>query len=234
MGCGSSASCNGCGKGFLVDHALKRKKGGLACIRHNNVRDEAGQCGVLATSKSHVSYKSNIFYGTDVTATASNNTAQQGTGSRALVDKVRGDVAIQELWKCGETCILDICVMDTEAKAYKSLSSKTVLEAAVRVKKAKYLKGFLDQQRIFVPLAYSVNGMAGVEVRAFKKRIASLLAAKWNREYNELVGFIRVKMAMAVVRANTLLLHGARLKQPTWIPFVDGATLEVFPGMCKL
>ena len=58
-----------------MDHALKCKKGGLVYIQHNDVRDEAGLCGVLATSKSHVSYKPNIFYGADVTATGS-NTAQ--------------------------------------------------------------------------------------------------------------------------------------------------------------
>jgi hypothetical protein len=34
--------CNGCGEGFLVDHALKCRKGGLVCIWHNDVRNEAG------------------------------------------------------------------------------------------------------------------------------------------------------------------------------------------------
>ena len=83
-------------------------------------------------------------------------------------DEARGDVAIQGIWKRGETCILDICVTDTDAKAYKGLSSRTVLEAAARVKKAKYLKACLDQRRTFAPLAYSVNGMAGVKVCFFE------------------------------------------------------------------
>ena len=108
------------------------------------------------------------------------------------------------------------------------------MEAAARVKKAKYFKACLDQQRTFAPLAYSVNGMAGVEVRTFKKRITSLLAAKWDRECSELVGFLRAKMAMAVVRANTLLLRGAQFKRPKWIPFVNDAALEGFPGLCKM
>ena len=100
--------------------------------------------------------------------------------------------------------------MDT--KAYKGLSLRTVLEAAAWVKEAKYLRTFLDQQRTFVPLAYSVDSMAGAKARAFEKRIASPLLAKWNREYSKLVGFIRTKMAMAVVSVNTLLLRGTRLK----------------------
>ena len=57
-----------------------------------------------------------------------------------------------------------------------------------------------------MPLAYSVDGMDSVEARAFKKRISSLLATEWNREYNKLVGFVHANMALAVVRSNTLLL----------------------------
>ena len=147
---------------------------------------------------------------------------------------MRGDVAIQGLWKRGKTCILDICVTDTDAKAYRHLSSRAVLEGAARVKKAKYLQACLDQRRTFTPLAYSVDGMAGIEARAFEKRIASLLAAKWGREYSKLVGFVRAKMAMVVVRANTLLLCGARLKRPKWIPFDDGAALEGFPWLREI
>ena len=43
---------------------------------------------------------------------------------------MKGGVAIQELWKHGETCILDVCVMDTDTKAYRSLFLRSVLESA--------------------------------------------------------------------------------------------------------
>ena len=58
-------------------------------------------------------------------------------------------MAIQGLWKHGKTCILVICVTDTDAKAYKGLSLRTVVEAVAQVKNAKYLKTCLDQQRTF-------------------------------------------------------------------------------------
>ena len=95
-----------------------------------------------------------------------------------MYNKARGNVGIQGLWKRGKTCILDIYVKDTDAEVYKELSLRTVLEAAAQVKKAKYLKACLEQQHTFVPFAYSVNNMAGVNALAFKKRIASLLAEK--------------------------------------------------------
>ena len=66
----------------------------------------------------------------------------------------------------------------------------------------------MDQCRTFAPLAYSDDGMAGIEKCAFEKRIASFLAGKWNMKYSGLVGFICAKMAMAVVRVNTLLFTG--------------------------
>ena len=122
-----------------MDHAIKCKKSSLVCIQYKDARNEAGQCGVVASRKSHVAYKPNIFYGANVTATGINNT-QQGAGSRVFGDEAKGGVAIQSLWKRGETCILDICVMDTDVKAYKGLSLRSVLKAAARVEKAKYLK----------------------------------------------------------------------------------------------
>ena len=149
-------------------------------------------------------------------------------------DKTRGDVAIQGLWKRGETCILDICVTDTDTKAYKVLSLRGVIEAPARVKKAKYLKACPDQQRTFVSLAYSVDGMVGVEARVFEKCIAFLLALKLNQEYSKLVVFTRMTMAMVAVRAITRLLRDARLKLLKWIIVVDGAALEGFPGLREL
>ena len=60
------------------------------------------------------------------------------------------------------------------------------------------------------------------------------MVVKWGREYSELVGFVRANMAMAVVRSNTLLMYGARLKQPKWISFANDAVLEDFPELREL
>ena len=114
------------------------------------------------------------------------------------------------------------------------LSLRTVLEAVARVKMATYMKTCLEQQCTVTPMSYSVNTMAGIKVCAFEKRITFLLAARWKREYSKLVGFVRAKMALVVVRANTLLLRGAPLKRLKWIPFKGSAALEGFHGQRKL
>ena len=117
-------------------------------------------------------------------------------------------MAIQELWKGEETCILDVCVINTDTKAYRSLSLRSVLESAARMKKPKYLKACPEQCRTSVSLAYSANDMAGTKARAFEKHCASLLVVRTKCEYSELVGFVSAQMTLLVVRANTFLLCG--------------------------
>ena len=68
----------------------------------------------------------------------------------------------------------------SDARSYADKTSKRVLEDHAKRKKSKHLQPFLDRRRSFAPLIYSVDGMACKEARAFEKRIASLLAEKWN------------------------------------------------------
>ena len=131
---------------------------------------------------------------------------------------------IHGLWKKGEACILDVHVTDTNAKSYRSSSSAKVLEKAAREKKGKYEAACREQRRSFMALVYSVDGMAGKDARAFEKRIAHLLSQKWSHEYSLLAGWVKARMALAVVRANTLLLRGSRTRY-SWKPEnVDGVS----------
>ena len=64
----------------------------------------------------------------------------------------------------------------------------------------------LQRKRTFTPLVYLADGIAGDEAKAAERRMASHLSNKLKREYLEMCGFVRARMALAIVRANTLLL----------------------------
>ena len=68
--------------------------------------------------------------------------------------------------------------------------------------------------------------MACKEAKAFEKRIASLLATKWDRPYNEMVGYVRVCMGLAIIRSNMMLLRRARSKQWEVLDLEDAAGYE--------
>ena len=75
-------------------------------------------------------------------------------------------------------------------------------------------------------MVYSVDGIAGREARNAEKRLATYLAGKWKRGYSQMVYYVRVRMAIAVVRANSLLIRGSRDRQRPRRPLIpDGAAL---------
>ncbi len=75
-------------------------------------------------------------------------------------------------------------------------------------------------------MVYSVDGITGHETRNAEKRLATHLAGKWNREYSQMVYYVKVRMAIAVVCANSLLIRGSRDQQRPRRPLIpNGAAL---------
>eukprot|EP00957_Ditylum_brightwellii_P040675 3078485-Ditylum_brightwellii.AAC.1 len=71
--------------------------------------------------------------------------------------------------------------------------------------------------------------MAGEEAKAAQKCMASYPASKLVHQYSEMCGYVRARMALAIVQCNTLLLRGARdgdscLQRPA---MEDGASMEL-------
>eukprot|EP00804_Cyclotella_cryptica_P011192 CCRYP_007724-RC/>CCRYP_007724-RC protein AED:0.39 eAED:0.37 QI:0/-1/0/1/-1/0/1/0/143 len=82
--------------------------------------------------------------------------------------------------------------------------------SALLEKRDKYEEACLERRKDFTPLCYSVDGMPCEAARSAERRLASLLAVKWDRQYSEMVNFIRTRMSLSVVRSNTLLLRSER------------------------
>ena len=112
--------------------------------------------------------------------------------------------------------------MDTEARSAQGRDFLSVLAAQEKEKKDKYLDSCLQQHKDFTPLVYSVDGIAGQEAHNAKKRIAALLAAKWWKQFSTMVQYVRVRMLLAVVRANSLLLiWGSRERRGVVRPWIN-------------
>ena len=61
-------------------------------------------------------------------------------------------------------------------------------------------------------MVYSADRIPGAEALAAQKRLAAQLSYKLKREYLEMCGFVWVRMSLAIVRSNSLILRGPRVK----------------------
>jgi hypothetical protein len=238
--------CDGCGKPMSVEHAMSCKVGGLVHIRHDDVAQEFGYLCGLAYKPSRVSYEPLINHNTcgaptagansgaaqnasdeeEENATAEDERADPTHSPYVAANENRGDIAVDGFWKSGRRCIFDVRITDTECRSTQNQDPTKVLKRCEQQKKDKYLDACLEQRRDFTPLVYSVDEMSGRETRQAERHVASRLSGKWRREYSEMVGYVRVRMALAVVRSNSLLLRGSR-KRRSSRPFIDeGAAME--------
>ena len=222
------SKCDGCGNRFSVEHGLSCKIGGLVGTRHDDVRDEWAHLCSLATTASKVSIEPLIFpdgaapHGATRRAhTGSTNDNTRGGNipgtpcpSNAAGNDARGDVRCRDFWSRARDCIFDVRICDTDATSYGTTASDKILERFARQKRDKYESACNENRRDFTPLVYCVDGMPCEAAEAAEKRLAALLASKWNRAYSEMVSFVRQRLSLAIVRSNTMLLRGERAN--TW------------------
>jgi hypothetical protein len=62
-----------------------------------------------------------------------------------------------------------------------------VLKQHEKEQKGKYLQNYLEMQKDFTPMVFSLDGIVGCEARKAEKRLATHLASKWKCEYSQMV-----------------------------------------------
>ena len=194
--------CDGCSDRFTVEHAMSCKKGGLILQRHNDVAAEWGHLCGQALTPSCVSDEPLIQISRDVQVA--------GTDRTEPTPELRGDIAVHGFWRRGTTTIFDIRVTDTDAPSNRGIAFDKVLLRHEKEKKDKYGALCTARRRHFTPLVFSVDGLQGVEARAASQRLASQLAAKWKRSYSDVCGFVRSRLAVALVRSTSRCLRSDR------------------------
>jgi hypothetical protein len=137
-----------------------------------------------------------------------------------------GNASCHGFWEHSHTIIFDMSIMDTDARSYQEKEFTKVFEQHKKENKDKYLQNCLEMWKDLTPMVYSVDGIAGHEAQNVEKRLATHLAGKWNCEYSQMVYYVRVRMAIAVVQAISLLVCGSWDQQQFQCPLIpDGAAL---------
>ena len=148
----------------------------------------------------------------------------------AHTEVLRGDVSAHGFWSRGTTAIFDIRVTDTDASSYRNTDPLKVLKRQEKEKKDKYGGACLEAHMHFTPLVFSVDGLEGPEALAACKRLASRLAAKWNRNYAQVCGFVRSRLSFTLVRSTSRCLRGTRnpIQRPVGFGWAEGPGLHLY------
>ncbi len=100
--------------------------------------------------------------------------------------------------------------MDTQSYSYRNKDNQKVLAQQEKGKKNQYLCPCLEMQKDFTPLVYSVDGIAGGEAKNAEKCLAYHLLHK---KLPQMVYYFWIRMSIALVCANSLLIFGSRNRQ---------------------
>jgi hypothetical protein len=144
----------------------------------------------------------------------------------ALMDQTpptgeHGDASAHGFWQRGRTAIFDVRITDTQSHSYWNKDYQKVLAQQEKEKKNQYLRPCLEMQKDFTPLVYSVDGIAGKEAKNAEKHLAYHLSEKWHKHLPQMVYNGWIRMAIAVVRANSLLIRGSRNRQRPRRPVIS-------------
>jgi len=103
----------------------------------------------------------------------------------------------------------------------------TSLNGAAQRKKNKYRLACEDIRATITPLACTVDGCLHREFESFLKRLAQRLAVKWQRPFSYVIGWVKVKIQFAILRAVDLRVRGSR-KKIHGMGLEDGAGLWIY------
>ena len=102
-------------------------------------------------------------------------------------------------------------------------SPETILETGAKEKKRVYEQAVVERKGNFTPIVLSVDGLLHREAEHFLKRIAANLAHKWEKTYSQTCGYVRARLAFAIIRATRLHLRGPQVKWRSGLGMDDGA-----------
>ena len=179
-----------CGKSFSVQHALSCPKGGYPSIRHNEVRDLTAElltevCSGVAKEPMLQPVSSKRFHrvSTDTQVGA------------------RLDIMANGFWGGKfERAFFDVRFFNPFSPSYRKPLLSSVYRQHDKVKKRHYEQRIQEiEHSSFTPLVFSSTGGMGPITTVFNKRLASLLAAKWEEPYSTTIGWLRSRLSFSLL-----------------------------------
>ena len=189
-----------CGANFTVEHVLSCPRGGFPPIHHNEIRDITAN--LLSKVCNDVRVEPDLQELT--TEELSGRTANTTDGARLDI-AVNGFRGGRFKWT-----FLDVRVFNPYAPSNRN----TTIEKCFRKHKLEKKRAYSQRVReikhaSFTPLVLSASGGLTKEATNFYKRLASLLADKWDQPYSQTRNWLRCRISFALLHSAIQCIRGA-------------------------
>lgn len=190
-----------CGASFDSSHALSCQKGGFTITRHNEIRDFTAKILSEVCHDVEVEPKLQPLSGEQLQLASANRDPN-----------ARLDVKARGLWGgVFECAFFDVRIINPRAHSNQTSSTTTAYRRHEQAKRREYEQRVRDvEMASFTPLVFSASGGFGPAASTAFKRIASLLARKWDMPYSVVMGWLRVRTSFALLRSSIMCLRGSR------------------------
>ena len=190
-----------CGSSFTVEHVLSCPRGGFPIIRHNEIQD------VTATMLTEVCH--DVLVEPDLQPLSGEVLAR---ASSIRTNGARLDIAVNGLWGGRfERSFLDVRVFNPHAPLNRNSTISSCYRKHELEKKCAYEQRLLEvEHSSFTPLVLSATGGMARQATILYKRLASLLADKWDQPYSSTLCWVRSRLAFSLLRSAIQCIRGAR------------------------
>ena len=118
-----------------------------------------------------------------------------------LAEKARLDVAGVGVWSAYERTFLDIRITHPNCPSHVNKPVEQIYATQEQEKKRFYNERVIQVEKgSFTPIVGSTFGGWGNEVNIYHKRIATLIALKRNKEYWDVINYIRTRLRYCVLK----------------------------------
>ena len=152
------------------------------------------------------------------------------TGATANTqDGARLDIAVNGFWGgTYERTFLDVRVFNPHAPSNRRIPLSSCYRKHEQTKKRMYEQRCREVEHAsFTPLVISATGGLAKEATVFYKRLASMLASKWDTPYSSTLRWLRCRLTFSLLCSAIQSIRGARssrgnaAKVPTAVDLVN-------------
>lgn len=194
-----------CGHSFSVEHALNCPMGGLQTQRHNEIRD------LTADMLKDVCH--NVVIEPTLQPVHGVHFDSQST---CTDDGARLDIAADGFWEAGRRSFFDVRIFNPIASSYQRQSLSSCYTRVEREKMRKFEERIREVEfGSFSPLVFSTTGGYSAISQCVYKKLATLMATKYQKSYSNVINYIRCRTSFSLLRSTILCVRGTRSKPPS-------------------